>query len=174
MTLERLRELLETYGAAEPRWPDAEREAARRLIAESTAARALRDAAADLDRLLDALPAEAPSAALAARVLAAAPRPARRWRAVLAAAAPLAAAAAAVVWLAIRHEPVAHRAADASAALALGEYTSPTDVLLTPYGVDVYATVPAIGCADSTLGCPKVPDAGRPYSQRWPTRRSLA
>ena len=74
VTLERLGVLLDAYGAAAERWPDTERAAARWLIAQSAAARARREEAADLDRLLDALPAEAPSSSLAVRVIAAAPR----------------------------------------------------------------------------------------------------
>ncbi len=70
VTLERLGVLLDAYGAAAERWPDTEREAARWLIAQSGAARARREEAADVDRLLDALPAEAPSSSLAARVMA--------------------------------------------------------------------------------------------------------
>jgi hypothetical protein len=38
-------------------------------------------------------------------------------------------------------------------------------VLLEPYGIDVSDVVPSIGCADSELGCPRVPTV-RPYSQR--------
>jgi hypothetical protein len=53
-----------------------------------------------------------------------------------------------------------------SAAVTLGESASPTDVLLEPYGVDVYATVPSVGCSDSLLGCPEVDDTGGPYSHR--------
>jgi len=152
VTLERLGELLDAYGAAAERWPDTEREAARRLIAQSAAARARWEEAADLDRLLDAVPAEAPSSSLAARVIAAAPRrrPARLWRRVLVAAVPLAAAAAVMLWLAREHQPARQMANVPS--MEIGEYTSPTDVLLEPYGLDVYATVPSIGCSDSVLG----------------------
>ena len=131
-------------------------------------------AAVDLERLaelLDAVPSEPPSPALAARVLRASParRRARSWAIVVAV--PLAAAAAVVLWLAVdQHPPPAPPAA---AAVPVGEYTSPTDVLLGSYGVDVYATVPAIGCGDSALGCPRT-DAVEPYSSRGTARRSLA
>jgi hypothetical protein len=174
VTLERLRELLEAYGAAAQRWPDTEREAAQRCIEQSAAARALWDEAADVDRLLDAVPAEAPSPALAARVLADAPRrrSARGWRGALAAAVPLAVAAAATLWLVIRHEP--GRQIAKAPALAIGEYSSPTDVLLESYGIDVYANVPSIGCSDSVLGCPKVDAVVEPYSHRQSLGRSLA
>jgi len=167
VTLERLGVLLDAYGAAAERWPDTEREAARWLIAQSAAARARRDEAADVDRLLDALPVEAPSSSLAARVMAAAPRPrpGRVWRRALAAAVPLAAAAAVALWLASEHQPARQMAH--APAMEIGEYTSPTDLLLAPYGLDVYATVPSIGCSDSVLGCPNVNPADAPYSQRW-------
>ena len=170
LTLERLGEILEAYGAAPERWPRAEREAARRLLEQSAAARALREEAAELDRLLDAVPAEPPSRALAAQVLATAPR--RGSRRVLMAVVPLAAAAAITLWLAIEREPA--RRVAGTTAVWVGEYTSPTDVLLEPYGADVYATVPSVGCSDSVLGCPKVDAAEEPYSRRQLLRRSLA
>ena len=37
---------------------------------------------------------------------------------------------------------------------------------LQPYGIDVYATVPSIGCSDSVLGCPDVKGTGGPLSER--------
>jgi hypothetical protein len=67
--------LIDAYGAAVERWPEEERAAALALLARSPAARAARDAAARLDALLDVVPAEPPSAALAERVLAARPVP---------------------------------------------------------------------------------------------------
>ena len=81
--LERLEQLLDAYGAAPERWPDAEREAARAAgRGVGGGARALWDEAAELDRLLDAVPPSRRRRALAARVLAAAPRrrPTRAWR----------------------------------------------------------------------------------------------
>jgi anti-sigma-K factor RskA len=84
MTLERLRAVIESYGASPPRWPAAEREAAATLLAESAAARALVTEAAPLDALLDAVPAIAPTSAMRAAILALAPRAAQRsgegWR----------------------------------------------------------------------------------------------
>ena len=84
MTLERLRAVIEAYGASAVRWPVAEREAAAALLAESAAARALVTEAAPLDALLDAVPAVAPTPAMRAAILALAPRAARRpgdgWR----------------------------------------------------------------------------------------------
>jgi hypothetical protein len=156
ITQERLEQLLDAYGGAPERWPHAERAAAERLIAASPAARACWDKAAALDRLLDALPAEQPDPRLAARVLAAAPRAprptrARAWRRVLVAAVPLAAAAALALWIGTELQPTT-QTLDIPLA-SLGTYESPTDALLGTYGSDVYATVPSIGCADSTLGC---------------------
>ncbi len=132
----RLAEILDAYGADPKRWPEAEREAAERLVETSPAARALRDEAALLDALLDrATEGErAPSADLIERALAGSPagsedraprrrgsverlagarrasraRPARsRARRRLAAfAAPLAAAAAVALWVATEGGPV--------------------------------------------------------------------
>ena len=173
LTMERLQQLLDAYGAAPERWPHAERAAAERLVAQSDAARARWEEAAEVDRLLDALPADSPSPALTARVLAAAPRRRPRpWQRVVAATVPLAAAAAVVLWLATTHES-ARNVAEAPA-VVVGEYTSPTDVLLEPYGLGMYATVPAIGCADSVLGCPNLNPAEAPYSQRWSSGRLFA
>jgi len=70
---------------------------------------------------------------------------------VLAVAVPLAAAAAVMLWVMTDQKPVTPTI-DIPLA-SLGTYESPTDALLGTYGADVYATVPSIGCADSTLGC---------------------
>jgi hypothetical protein len=77
------------------------------------------------------------------------------------------------VWLTTGGEPARQQTASAPS-LSIGEYTSPTDVLLTTYGVDVYGTVPSVGCADSELGCPNVPSTGGPSSRRSSSRRLLA
>jgi hypothetical protein len=171
-SVERLRALLEAYGAAPERWPDEERAGAEALLARSAAARAQRAEAEALDRLLDAAPVTAPSAALTGRVLAAAPRSraARVWRRALVAAVPLAAAAALVVWFGIDRSP--DRQAASEPVVAIGEYSSPTDALLDWYGIDVSGTVPSVGCSDSVLGCPNVERAAKPYSQR-PRRGGL-
>jgi hypothetical protein len=85
---------------------------------------------------------------------------------------PLAAAAAVTLWVVRGEEPVPRpTGADL---VAIGEYTSPTDVLLEPYGIDVYATVPSVGCTDSVLGCPRVEASGGPVSQRRLLRRVRA
>lgn len=74
MTPERLRAVIEAYGASVTRWPEAERAAAAALLARSAEARALATEAARLDGLLDAVPAIAPTADLRSAVLAATPR----------------------------------------------------------------------------------------------------
>ena len=74
MALDRFRDLLDAYGADPHRWPTDRRAAAEALVAASVEARAARDEAAALDRMLDLAPAPAPSPELMARVLAAAPR----------------------------------------------------------------------------------------------------
>jgi hypothetical protein len=160
MDLDRLEALLAAYGADPARWPAAERDAARALLARSAAARARRDAAARLDRLLDAVPAAAPSPALAARVLAAAPqapaaaarrRPGRRWPYVAAAAS--AAAAAALLVVAVHDPGPAPRAVPAEDVARLGVYEVPTDALLAGPEGDLADGVPALGCEESDVGC---------------------
>ena len=75
MTLDRLREIVEAYGAAAHRWPVTEREAALALVAANSDARALVDEALTLDLMLDTAPAPEPaSAELAARIMAVRPR----------------------------------------------------------------------------------------------------
>jgi anti-sigma-K factor RskA len=74
MTLERLRAVIESYGANATRWPETERAAAAALLAESAEARAVATDAAPLDELLDAVPAVAPTSAMRAAILAGAPR----------------------------------------------------------------------------------------------------
>jgi len=53
MTMERLHDLLDAYGAAPSRWPEAERDAAEAMIASSDEARAAFAEAARLDAMLD-------------------------------------------------------------------------------------------------------------------------
>jgi hypothetical protein len=79
MKAQRLHALAEAYGADLRRWPASERAFAESLIAADPSLKAVLDEAAALDALLDAAPAPAPSAALVAKVLAAAPK-ARRPR----------------------------------------------------------------------------------------------
>lgn len=71
----RLGELAEAYGADWRRWPEAEREAARALLATDLAAERLLFAERQLDAALDLAPRLEVSAALRERVVAAAPRP---------------------------------------------------------------------------------------------------
>ena len=73
MTLQRLQQLLDAYGANPERWPLEERATALALLEHSTEAQAQRDRAARLDALLDLAPVTHPSAELAARILAVAP-----------------------------------------------------------------------------------------------------
>lgn len=101
MSVERFADLAEVYGGDVARWPEAERETARALLAsqpvrlETVLAQATR-----LDRLLDLAPAQSVDSALLGRLIAAAPQPvssARRWLAGLGAALGLGAAALAGV-----------------------------------------------------------------------------
>ena len=74
ITLERFAGIVDAYGASPERWPDSERAAAEALAAASAEARTLLTQAAALDLLLGHAPAEAPSAALFERLIAARPR----------------------------------------------------------------------------------------------------
>jgi anti-sigma-K factor RskA len=78
MTVDRLRAIVDAYGADPTRWPAAERAAAEALLADSAAAQALVAEATDLDAALDAVPALQPTAAMRTAILAAAPRPSAR------------------------------------------------------------------------------------------------
>lgn len=171
ITLERLAELLDAYGGAPERWPDAERAAAQRLVDESVGARTLWEKALHLDRVIDALPSQPPSSSLHAQVLAAMPhrRVARLWPRRVMIAVPAAAAAALMLWLAIGRQPA--RQVNV-AALRIGEYTSPTDVLLEPFAIDMSSTVPSVGCSDSILGCPNIDAADGLDAPRRVTGRS--
>ena len=76
--IDRLRRLLEAYGADHRRWPEDASAPARALVARSESARALLDEAKALDALLDGATAPEPSPELKAEILAAAGRPAQR------------------------------------------------------------------------------------------------
>lgn len=78
MKAERLHQLADAYGADLRRWPASERAFAESLIAADPSLQTVLDEAAALDALLDAAPAPIPSAALTARILAAAPKPKAR------------------------------------------------------------------------------------------------
>lgn len=119
MAVGRFEDLAGTYGGEIARWPEGEREAARGLLAAEPARLApVLDAAAQLDRLLDLAPAQAPDAALVGSLIAAAPRPAGaagRWIAGLGAALGLSAAALAgvAVGVAVGRPPIIERPAAA-------------------------------------------------------------
>ena len=198
MTSERLRHLLEAYGANPDRWPPEEREAALALLDDSSEGRAERDRAARLDALLDRAPAERPSRGLAARVLAASPakrqkaqsrfslvRPGagegarstrsartRMWRYV-ATAAPLAAAATLVFWLTDPLDLPRRESMQLSVS-ELGAYQTPMDVLLEPPAFDLIDTVPSLGCTHSGLGCPELDFPREIESGSLPMRRTHA
>tara|TARA_R110000824_G_scaffold366730_2_gene555632 strand:- start:165174 stop:165704 length:531 start_codon:yes stop_codon:yes gene_type:complete len=75
MSLQRLRAIVEAYGAAAHRWPVEERDAALALVGSDPQARAMLDDALNLDLLLDQAPAiPAPSDMLVSRIMAARPR----------------------------------------------------------------------------------------------------
>lgn len=71
MNRNRLERILEAYGGDARRWPEEERESALGLLASLPGAARLRAEARSLDLLLDAVPAQEPSPALRAAVLAA-------------------------------------------------------------------------------------------------------
>jgi hypothetical protein len=205
MKIERLHEILDAYGASPAHWPEGERTEAVRLISESAEAHALYESAADLDLMLDtASPPPPPSRELIAKVLASAPasRAAgagdrtrvtafrrRSWRVM---AVPLAAAAALAIWMATTRDstveapieiaaPATPDAEDsetrelASALSELVEYSSATDALLSPYGVDVYSVTPSFGCESSLLGCPTMQEQDPSESRQAPkSRRPIA
>jgi hypothetical protein len=180
MTIDRLRALLDAYGADPDHWPQEERAAAEALLAQSIEAQRYRDASLQLDALLDLAPADEPSRPLVERILAVGvqgagteppmprhlgrttvrslPSRARRdvlprghgWRYV-GTALPLAAAAALVLWLLHRPAPIADPVA--VAVVEIGVYDAPTDALLSATGLDALDSVPSFGCAGSGLGC---------------------
>lgn len=184
MSTQRLEELLDAYGAREDRWPEDARAAARSLLERSPEARAALERAAHLDTLLDALPVEAASSDLTDRVLAGfdaparsgaptvrAPgryRPGRRAGRVLAAAASLAAAAVAL-WMLRTPEP-APQVAWVNMR-GLGRYAVPTDEWLDPLGVDLFDTLPTMGCDEDGLGCIDLPASGDSESRLDVTER---
>lgn len=156
MTLERLTAIIDAYGANPERWPDAERAGGLALLARSPEARAVRDAAAMLDALLDRVPAAASDPELAERVIAQAPRakvvplrPKRRLMPVAAVA--LAAAATLAVWLVRRPAPVP--TLDPAIVAELGEYETPTDALASSSDFETVGDVPVFGCDDPDVDC---------------------
>ena len=153
MTPDRLRMLLDAYGADPARWPVAERAAALELLARSPDARAHRVAAARLDDALDAVPGVEASPTIVARVMRGAPRPPGiRVERFVAIAAPLAVAAGLVLWL-VRAPAPLPRSLSASEIAALGVYDTPTDALFAAVDTDVVDDPPALGCSPGALGC---------------------
>lgn len=170
VSLERLRELLDAYGADPERWPVHERDAALALLSQSPVAQRWRQDAARLDGVLDLASVDAISPDLVDRILAAtrdgtrrampsgtSSRPVSRvtkrprvWR-YAGAALPLAAAAALVFWL--QAEPARLPQPDAVAVAEIGVYVAPTDDLLADPELDALEGLPSFGCADSGLGC---------------------
>ena len=180
MTLERLRRLLDAYGARPGSWPEAEREAARELIARSPEARGLCEAAAALDALLEHAPAPEPSPALARRILVTAPRPtvlpfpgwSGRSRRRLVAAVGLAAAATLAVWLMRR--PANDRTLEPAALAELGDYETPTDALLAATDADTDDVVPAFGCDDPDVACDEADTSeSSPSAIRQPAQKEI-
>ena len=79
INIKRFEQLLESYGANADRWPAGERDAALAFAQTSPDAQRLLDEAAQLDGMLDLAASPEPSAALAARIVAAVER-APAWR----------------------------------------------------------------------------------------------
>jgi hypothetical protein len=79
VSLERFAVLVESYGASPDSWPEDEREAALQLLDQSKEAVRMHEEAQALDLWLDEAPDVAPSVALRARVLDAAPKPETSW-----------------------------------------------------------------------------------------------
>jgi len=174
MSLERLRALLDAYGANPDRWPPGERMAALALLEQSPQAQRWRNASASVDALLDHAPGFEVSTTLIDRILAAAPTPVpsanrtpppcrhttRRvwaWR-TLAAALPLAAAAAVVLWVWTKPSQTPERA---NVTLAEMEtFDVPTDALLDLPSIQVLDSVPTFGCVGGGLGCVDTGGAG--------------
>lgn len=128
MTLERFADLAEIYGGDIARWPEAERETARTLLAaQPVRLEAVLADAARLDRLLDLAPAQSADAALLGRLIAAAPRPAgatRRWLAGAAAALGLGVAALAGVAVGVRIGQPGHTDPHAAQSVIATDFTA--------------------------------------------------
>jgi len=171
MTLDRLGELFDAYGARPERWPSAERAAALALLFASREARARRDAAAALDTMLDRAPAPNPAPELADRILAGARRGVRpvsrpqRRRLPVVAALGFAAAASIALWLVRRSE--VPRPLDPAAVAQLDDYETPTDSLLASTDLDNDDALPVFGCDDPDVDCDDVDvPPGRPAAAR--------
>lgn len=73
ITMDRLEQILDAYGASPEAWPASERAAVTALLQSSEQARQLCRQAAELDEVLDAAPSIEPSAELRRRVIGAVP-----------------------------------------------------------------------------------------------------
>lgn len=131
MTPERFESLAQAYGGDIARWPAAERDAAAlRMAADQAWAERILAEAGAVDAWLAAAPAPLPSATLADRIVAAAPRPRRRglpglgWMVPAGLAAGLAAACAAGVVIGARLAPEPHPASATAQAAAIAEEDS--------------------------------------------------
>jgi hypothetical protein len=192
MTITRLRQLLDAYGANPAHWPPEERDAACALITHSAEAQHYRDTGAQLDAALDLAVAQEPSPALLERILAATPQPdnfatltlerlnrparpsapgkaqprVRPWRYV-STALPLAAAAALVLWL--LHETAQPPEPAGITVAEIGVFEAPTDVLLSAPGIEALDSVPSFGCTSSWLGCLDTQLLNQQSTQHWET-----
>jgi hypothetical protein len=128
MSVERFVDLADVYGGDVARWPEAERETARALLASQPARlEVVLAQAARLDRLLDLAPAQAVDSALLGRLIAAAPQPisaARRWLAGVGAAVGLGAAALAGVAVGIAVGDRAHHVSPPTASVITADFTA--------------------------------------------------
>jgi hypothetical protein len=176
MTLVRLGEILDAYGARAERWPEAERAAAFALLRASAEARRMHADAERLDAVLDSDVAPVPSSELLERIVSARPtvgspdrrdrsgsgqatreaahrsgaarRRSRRWRAV-AAAIPIAAAAGLTLWLASTPPSVEAPAASPAVPAQIAAFEGhdvPTDAFLDVDELAVLDDLPAVGC----------------------------
>lgn len=176
MTLQRLGELLEAYGARSEGWPVEEQSAALALLRESAEGRRLRNQAAALDTVLDRSRAPAPSAALLDRVLAAAPAAVRETQGIrgshatigtsrppaydgahasrrparsrwrAVAVASFVAAASLALWLTRQPDVPPVAVTTQAAGPEIDDYSAPSDALLDAETVAVLDTLPVLGC----------------------------
>ncbi|MGE3143253.1 MAG: hypothetical protein AB7L65_08010 [Hyphomonadaceae bacterium] len=114
MNMTRFKAILDAYGAAPRRWPEAERAAAEAFAAAHEECAALLAEARALDGVLDAMEPHAPSELLFARVMRKAPKPALIARAAWKPAAALAACAIFGVVLGFGGGALAPQSADAT------------------------------------------------------------
>jgi hypothetical protein len=137
MELNRLKEVMDAYGAEPARWPADERAGAQALLRRSPEARALQDEARRLDRALDLMPGIGPSSALTDRILAQAPAPRGAW------------AIWRIVWPFERPwRPVAAWASAAALGLVLGVVSPPAGLFAQDGTQIVYADIDGLAFGD--------------------------